>query len=121
MLDHFVTEELGGDKALDTVVHSRPHTDGLAWTRSTVKMVPHLAERGEEETGREREGGRERAREKQIEEKEEKEKKERQKAIGRCGEGAGSERKKNKKRNKPKHRTEVSSKVSICFISKTTI
>ena len=45
VFDHLVAEELGGDEALDPVVHPGPHTNSLPWTRATVKVVPHLAGR----------------------------------------------------------------------------
>lgn len=45
VFDSFVTEELGGNEALDAVVQSGPNTNGLSWTRAAVKVIPHLKHR----------------------------------------------------------------------------
>lgn len=42
VFDHFVTEKLGGNESLDAVIQSGPHPNGLTWTRTAVKVVPHL-------------------------------------------------------------------------------
>lgn len=47
MLDHFVTEELGRDKAGDSIVHATADPNSLARAGATVKMIPHLPERPE--------------------------------------------------------------------------
>lgn len=49
MFDIFVTEELGGDESLDSVIQPGPDPNSLTWTRTTVKVVPHLQQGHETE------------------------------------------------------------------------
>lgn len=45
MLDHFVTQKLGGNESLDTIIQSGANTDGLTGTGPAVKVIPHLERR----------------------------------------------------------------------------